>query len=47
MRIWLIASICTLLVSWLGALCSDSAEWDTFHYFTATCLFGIFLKIKE
>jgi len=47
MKTWFIASVCTLVISWLNAWCFNGEGWDAFHYFTATCLFGIFLKIRE
>lgn len=47
MRTWIFASICTLILSLLSAYCFNGEDWSAFDYFTATCLFGIFLKLKD
>lgn len=47
MKTWLIASICTLIVSWSNAWLTNAEGWSCYEYFVATCLFGIFIKIRE
>jgi hypothetical protein len=47
MRSWVFASFCTLGLGLLNKYMPLTEPWTVYQFFTATCLFGIFLKLRD
>lgn len=47
MRAWILASICTLGLSFMNSKLFHSHSWSAYDYFIATVLLAIFLKMND